>query len=133
MLCSSYSQEEIDLKNKLRDMTPLKDGDEVLFEGKKYIVVVKGSYCDLGLLVTKEAYKIRLEKRAERELFFETRRQLKSKIENKELDACTPEELDKLWEVANYTERQALYVEYVNQGMYISEEMARIYAIKEGV
>ena len=73
MLAANWSQEEIDQQNALNAMTPLVDGDTVIFEGEQLIVQVNGPYSNLGLLVTKKVYAETLEKREEKKRFFEAR------------------------------------------------------------
>jgi hypothetical protein len=73
MLAANWSQEELDHHAALKAMTPLRDGDEVTFEGQQYIVQINGDYSDMGILATKEEYAETQAKRKEKKEFFESR------------------------------------------------------------
>jgi hypothetical protein len=51
MLCSHYSDEQIANRNRLNSMTPVANGDTVLFEGKPHTVKINGDYSDAGALI----------------------------------------------------------------------------------
>jgi hypothetical protein len=51
MLCSHYSDEKIANRNRLNSMTPVANGDIVMFEGKPHTVKINGDYSDAGELI----------------------------------------------------------------------------------
>lgn len=51
VLKSHYSEQDIANRDRLNEMTPVANGDTVLFEGKPYTVKIKGDYSDAGLLI----------------------------------------------------------------------------------
>jgi hypothetical protein len=51
MLQNTYSEEQIANRNRLNSMTPVANGDTVMFEGKPHTVKINGDYSDAGALI----------------------------------------------------------------------------------
>ena len=51
VLQNTYSDEQIANRNRLNSMTPIANGDTVMFEGKPHTVKINGDFSDAGALI----------------------------------------------------------------------------------